>query len=481
MIGKMSAILLAGSALALLANGAAHANVKISGEPTHNMSCSGGVCSPTGRNAVLNATDLANMLAAGDATVKSASEAPDIEIDAPLSWTSTHKLTLDAFHSIAFNKPVIVTGTGAVTISTDNGGNGGDFRFFGKGHMEFWDAKSLLTINGQWYVLVDSVKELAKLVRQGNNGFYALRKSTNAKGHAKSPIGSFSGIFEGLGNTISNISIIGNQEAYVGIFSVLGLYGPSVIRDVRIKNATITANDPLVVGVLVGSNAGTIANCDISGRIIISGSGAHAGGLMGIGTNIIRSSAAVDISGSAVSAGGLVGIKNSSARTDPGIIDESFATGTIAGGGGATVGGLIGENNGAAISNSYSKVAVTAGAGGSAGGLAGLNADGDGGSPTLSSLYSTGSVSGAGATVGGAIGADAADAENSNLYWDLDTSGVSDPAQGAGNIKNDPGITGLTDTQLKSGLPAGFDPKIWRQNPKINNGYPYLINNPPPK
>jgi len=58
-----------------------------------------------------------------------------------------------------------------------------------------------------------------------------------------------------------------------------------------------------------------------------------------------------------------------------------------------------------------------------------------------------------------------------DTYWNLD-NGVSDPSQGAGNIPNDPAVTGLTDAQLKSRLPAGFGPKIWGQSPAINNGYP---------
>jgi hypothetical protein len=61
----------------------------------------------------------------------------------------------------------------------------------------------------------------------------------------------------------------------------------------------------------------------------------------------------------------------------------------------------------------------------------------------------------------------------------LDTSGISDPSRGAGDPANDPGITGLTDAQLKTGFPDGFDPKIWGQSPSINNGYPYLLANPP--
>ena len=42
-------------------------------------------------------------------------------------------------------------------------------------------------------------------------------------------------------------------------------------------------------------------------------------------------------------------------------------------------------------------------------------------------------------------------------------------------------LTGLTDAQLKSGLPAGFDPAVWGQSAGINNGYPYLLSNPPPQ
>ena len=61
-------------------------------------------------------------------------------------------------------------------------------------------------------------------------------------------------------------------------------------------------------------------------------------------------------------------------------------------------------------------------------------------------------------------------------YWDIDTSGLSN------GCANDDctGVTGLTDTQMKSGLPSGFDPAVWAQSPSINDGYPYLIENPPP-
>jgi hypothetical protein len=59
--------------------------------------------------------------------------------------------------------------------------------------------------------------------------------------------------------------------------------------------------------------------------------------------------------------------------------------------------------------------------------------------------------------------------------------GINDPHRGAGNVKDDPGIIGLTTEQFQSGLSAGFDPKIWAQSPNINNSYPYLLANSPMK
>jgi hypothetical protein len=79
------------------------------------------------------------------------------------------------------------------------------------------------------------------------------------------------------------------------------------------------------------------------------------------------------------------------------------------------------------------------------------------------------------------FGSDGSNGLASAIYWDLDTSGISDPSKGACYPVNDPGVTGLTDAQLKSGLPAGFDPQVWGQNAAINNGYPYLLANPPPQ
>jgi hypothetical protein len=107
----------------------AQAAVEISSKPTQNMTCTGGICSPTAKKAVLNVTDLANMLASGDVTVKSDSIAQDIDINDALTWTSTHRLALNAYHSIIFRQSVTVAGVGGLSITPDEGGDSGDFYF----------------------------------------------------------------------------------------------------------------------------------------------------------------------------------------------------------------------------------------------------------------------------------------------------------------------------------------------------------------
>ena len=93
---------------------------------------------------------------------------------------------------------------------------------------------------------------------------------------------------------------------------------------------------------------------------------------------------------------------------------------------------------------------------------------------SIATSYSTGAVKGKNFK-GGFDGANIGSTANS--YWDTDTSGTD---QGSGD-GNEAGLTGLTTAQFQSGLPAAFDPKIWAEDANINNGFPYLIANPPPK
>jgi hypothetical protein len=151
-------------------------------------------------------------------------------------------------------------------------------------------------------------------------------------------------------------------------------------------------------------------------------------------------------------------------------IHQSFATGNVTASGDRCVGGLGGEaDEDVDVVDSYAGGMTTT----SAGQLAGLF--GCARNRSIRTSYSTGLVHNAAhAQHAGYIGTASVN-EIVADYWDIDTSGQS-KACVRGNCS---GVTGLTDAQLKSGLPAGFDPKIWGQSASINNGYPYLIANSP--
>jgi hypothetical protein len=474
--------------------GPAEADLVISSQPTNNVSCTAGVCGATAQDAVFNVGDLAAQLASGDVTVASGSLAEDIKIGAALSWASTGRLTLDAYRSISFDKPVVVAGQGALTIATNDGGSAGDFSFRNRGHVEFWDASDSLVINGQSYVLVKNIQKLIRMVKR-HVTHIALAKKYNAvhDSFSASPIASFDGTFEGLGNTISNLAITASTGR-VGLFGEFGESDPaSAIRDIGLLSVNIvyTGFDSSI-GALAGDSRGIIANAYATGAVTSMNGGSNikniVGGLVGNsgGDAVIRNSyAAVAVSGNSDGdlAGGLAG--SAAGACFPGctgLIYQSYATGAVTGGSNTSVGGLVGFNNAAMIVDSYAVGSVNGGSGARAGGLVGNNADdpNEMAVPVITRSYSTGTVTGgAGSSVGGLIGQDAVDSTNTDAYWDLNSSGVSDPTKGAGNIASDPGPSGLTTTQFQSGLPAGFAKATWHQKAGVNGGYPYLRDVPP--
>src|ERR1700722_7134080 len=202
------------------------AAVTISSSPTSNMTCSAGVCSPTAASAVLNAGDLEGLLASRNVKVTTTGwgvQASDIRVAAPLTWSSTTTLSLDAHKSIAVGRPVTVSGSGSVSLVTNDGGSGGDFSVGDKGRVTFKNLSSALTINGAAYALVRSVSELAAAIAANPSGNFALAKNYDATPDATSatpPVPTvFSGAFNGLGNSILNLTINDPAEnAYVGLF-----------------------------------------------------------------------------------------------------------------------------------------------------------------------------------------------------------------------------------------------------------------------
>ena len=492
--------------LPLLCPGA-RASVNIGPDATQNMNCARGVCAPTAKKAALNVTDLAKRLARSNVKVTSGSGAVTIEITAPFSWTSAHRLTLEADYNVSIKAPVTVAGPGGLTVVTNGGGTDGDLLFFSGGKIDFWDLTSSLIIGRKKYALVNGIKQLADEIGSNRSGSYAFAKDYDALPdgtYASSPIPTeFQGVFEGLGHTVANLAVNDPLSMCVGFFRSIASSG--VVRDTRLTGATIFPGHHRYAreGVLAGCNEGTIANSDSGGSVkgwwvgglvgyndgLVRASssnaaveGKRAGGLVGISDGVISDShASGPVSGQFVGrragidiyAGGLASMASAvvqSYATGPvsvhgthllnghysaggglvgfltGPVTDSYATGSVSGERSTVIGGLIGQNHGASAQNSYAAGTITGAA------------DED-------------------FAQGGAVGLVESESGFADVYWDLETSGQT---QGCG--KGDcSAIAGLTDAQLKSSLPAGFDPAVWGQNAAINNGYPYLLANPPPQ
>jgi hypothetical protein len=431
---------------------------------------------------VLNASDLSNALASSDLAVQSGNRAKDIVLRVAFSWVGGSRLTLDAFHSIAIQKPLTASGPGALTLMTNDGGAGGELSILAPGRVVFWDTNSSLVIDGTSYTLIGDIATLAADIAANPSGQYALANNYDASVdgvYPSSPIPtSFTGGFEGLGNSILHLTV---SDAIfrdsVGLFATIGQGGR--ISDLTVRKAQLDSSSDEGaedIGIIAGINQGTIENTFVTGSVSnqsLQTTGSDLGGLAGWNAGLIsRSAALVSISGDDLNtAGGLVGLNYGGS----GIV-QSYSTGQVLANQSATVGGLVGLND-SPISDSFATGPATGGTGARIGGLIGTNGDG-----TVAQAYSTGEVSGGGPSAlrGGLVGFDSAPAGNiSSAYWDMDTSGIDNPERGAGKPKNDPGISGLTDAQLKSGLPSGFDPSIWAEDPSINNSLPYLIANPP--
>lgn len=421
----------------------AYAALTISAATTQNVTCSAGVCSATAPDAVLNVSDLGTMLASSPMQVISGSDAQDIVVAAPLSWSSANGLTLDSYRSLTVQQPVSDAGSAALTINTNDGGTGGDLSFGAKGRVSFASTANKLTIDGKKYMLASSIAQMAANIAAKPRGFHALANNYDASAdgsYSRVPIQTdFAGTFEGLGNTISNFAMYDTEDNYAALFESLKPHG--VLRNLALLNVNIFGENGFVnyVAPLLGYNAGTVIRCQATGAIR-SDFRMTGGGLVALSYGTIEQSFAdVFVSGAETAeVGGLVGNAH-------GKVTDVYATGQVIAGDDSDVGGLIGYFIGNRVTRGYSTGQVSGGHDAIVGGFVGEN----------QSQFSNGEID--------------------NSYWDVVTSGTSKGA-GTGDAT---GITGLTTEQLQSGIPEGFRHSVWAEKKKVNGGVPYLIANPP--
>ncbi|HTM80137.1 YDG domain-containing protein [Asticcacaulis sp.] len=327
----------------------------------------------------------------------------DLTVNSAVTVGGSKALTLDSHDNLYVNANLTASGSNAVTLKSADGGSG-DYYFALGDSLSFTGSGASLNINGEAYTLLYSLSDFSSL--EGSTGKFALAKSLDAtaSSYTASVVANFgtssnhTGIFTGLGNTITDLKI----TAYYGYTGLFG-FNFGTIRDIGLVGGLIQADE---TGSLVGFNYSGVIKNAFSSATVMGGS----------------------------SAGGLV-------ETNSGVISNSFATGAVIGG--WTAGGLVAANyNGSGIiSNSYATGSVYARTQG--GGLAGINNGG-----TIINSFATGALTGTGA-MGGLSGSDNG-GTITNSYYDSGTTGA---VNGLG--------TTLTTAQLQGGLPSGFSSSAW--------------------
>ena len=378
----------------------------------------------------------------------------NININQPMNGSGTAGLALQyglasangTGSAININAPVNLASTGS--FSTRQGSSGAAVNYTiitslgAQGSVTGTDLQGMVANTAGDFVLGSNIDASATSTWSG--GFV--------------PIGSFSttlftGQFNGLEHTISNLTINQPASNAVGLFgaassgavisnvslvlpNVTGLAntGPLVgfnlagaISNVSVIGGTVSGGG--YTGGLAGANDGTINSSSSSAAV--QGSGNHTGGLAGGNGNSISNSYATGVVQGANYTGGLVGLTSGS-------VSNSYSTGQV--GGTTSVGGLVGYMQGGSISNSYSS-SVTSGSN-NVGGLVGnanlgsisyayalgtvTGTDHVGGlignavALTVSNTYATGLVAGPG-TNGGLIAAGGSNTVSSS-YWNTDTT-----------------------------------------------------------
>jgi hypothetical protein len=204
---------------------------------------------------------------------------------------------------------------------------------------------------------------------------------------APNPLPYFTGVFDGNGHTISNLT--------VELFGYLG--SGAEVRDLGVVDVNISSGYyyDVYVGGLSGDNGGSITNCYSTG--VISGNRyVYVGGLVGTNSGNITVCYSTCMVDGDKYMGGLVGENDVF-----GSITNCYSTGKISGD--ELVGGLVGSNYGNVIQcHSIGSVSGTS----SIGGLVGIN------HVDVIHCYSTGMVSATGyaiSDIGGLIGNNSGD------------------------------------------------------------------------
>lgn len=371
-------------------------------------------------DAALAASLTATLNGGTDATVATTTNDPtlsgagagDITVSSPLTWNTSNALTLSAYRHVVVGQPLTASGGGSVVLRADARGNGtGSVSFSGSGAVSLSGAGTARIyynpVAGNYaaptnysgnvsggslsaWMLVNNATQLQSM-QDALGANYALGRDIDASatagwnaGAGFVPIGNnatpFTGQFDGLGNTISGLTINRPATLYVGLFG----NSSGGIRNLTLVGGSLTGGD--YTGALTGSNTGTVTAAASSAAVTGND---RVGGLVGDnGGSVSNGSSSGNVSGHNM-VGGLAG-------SGSGGIRSAQASGTVSGN--DNIGGLLGLGNGAILNNVHASGAVSS-TGWYAGGLAANMQNG-----SVANAYATGAVSGTGNFHGGLVG-----------------------------------------------------------------------------
>lgn len=412
---------------------------------TGSVTVNGGTISMAGTNSIVTLNSTANSA---------------VNVSAPISLTGANAALNIAGGSGSVNVTGTLTNSGAAATTTITH-PGGQLNITGANGRLDMAATSALNIAGNPYAWVSTLGAQGSVdttTLQGLNaittGFYALRQNIDATATAGfngglgfDPIAAqnvgFAGTFEGLGHTISNLTVNRPAATYNGLFADIASGGR--VQNVTMTGAAITSGN--VAGVLAGRNntGGVIRNVTVSGSTV---NGAIAtGGLVGLNeASIFGSQAGATVIATNESTGGLVGENGVG-----GTIQQSSSSGSVTSALGQ-VGGLVGRNEGAVLTgNSSSSNAsstqdaslITPGASDDVGGLVGLNLLGAsiaGGtaSGTVTGITGIGGFVGGnnGTVTGGSSSGVVSGITNTGGFVGVQTGGSISGASSSSNVNN---------------------------------------------
>lgn len=404
-------------------------SVSIGGSIT---SINGGNVSPNGNVPTVHSDTLSKNLA--NTNIELASSQGNLSVEAPISWNSSSTLGLTSERgnvqvngalnasgansgvqlnakqgSIQINENIALTGAGSSLELNQRVNNGHSIKD-GKAVTLSGDDATF-RVNGQSYDVVQNLDQLRKI---GDNmaGRYVLGNAIKGTGSFEA-IGdgaALTGVLDGLGNAISDLSIHGSAGG-VGLFAA----NAGQINNLNLERISVDGGSSpqynTQVGTLAGINLGTIQNVKAN-EVQVTGSSYlnSLGGLVGVnlGGTIGNSSVRGQVTGNqnTFAMGGLVGENVANANGMAQIINSranTLVTGQMAASTsyyGNSAGGLVGLNEGGSIANSSSQGSVNLfGDNLNIGGLVGHNIG------NISNAQSSASVSGGkNSLIGGLVG-----------------------------------------------------------------------------